>query len=269
MQVVWNRVDSQRGRDEHMTPAQDARLSMRKGEWTGPTKHAVPGYVKCNLVILPKADSYDFLVYCVRNPKPCPLVEVTDAGDPEPKISAPGADLRTDLPKYAVYRKGVREKDRTEILDLWTNDSVAFLIGSGMTFDDPLERAGVPKTFTWVLNTRIPTVPSGKFHGNMVVTMRIMTPAQSVIACQLTGRFPSNHGAPVHIGNPDEIGADMEHPIVGEPLNQIPEGMVPAFWACGVTPQQAALASKVDLMIAHAPAHSFVTDLKADQICIP
>ena len=99
--------------------------------------------------------------------------------------------------------------------------------------------------------------------------MRIMTPAQSVIACQLTGRFPSNHGAPVHIGNPDEIGADMEHPIVGDPLNQIPEGMVPVFWACGVTPQQAALASKVDLMIAHAPAHSFVTDLKAERICIP
>ena len=252
-----------------MTSAQEARLAMRKKEWTGPTKHRVPGYVKCNLVILSKRDSYDFLVYCVRNPKPCPLIEVTDPGESEPRISAPGADLRTDLPKYAVYRNGVREADRTDIVDLWEDDSVAFLIGSGMTFDDPLERAGVPKTFTWVLNTQIPTVPSGKFHGNMVVTMRLMPPAQVVIACQLTGRFPFNHGAPIHMGDPDEIGADLEQPIVGQPLQEIPKGLTPVFWACGVTPQEVALASKPRLMITHAPAHSFVTDLKADQICIP
>jgi len=252
-----------------MTPAQQARLAMRKKEWTGPTKHQVPGYVKCNLVVLPREDSYDFLVYCVRNPKPCPIIEVTDPGDPEPRETAPGADLRTDLPKYSIYRNGIREKDRTDILDLWKEDSVAFLIGSGMTFDDPLERAGVPKTQTWVLDTQLETVPSGKFHGKMVVTMRLMTPKQAVIACQLTGRFPYNHGAPVHIGSPNEIGANLEHPIVGDPIQKIPQGLTPVFWACGVTPQQVALASRPGLMIAHAPAHSFVTDLRADQVCIP
>ncbi len=252
-----------------MIPAQEARLAMRKKDWTGPTKHKVPGYVKCNLVVLPKEDSYDFLVYCVRNPKPCPLIEVTDPGDPEPCETAPGADLRTDLPRYSIYRNGIREKDRTDILDLWREDSVAFLIGSGMTFDDPLERAGVPKTRTWILNTKLETVPSGKFYGKMVVTMRLMTPKQAVIACQLTGRFPYNHGAPVHIGNPDEIGANLGHPIVGEPMQKIPEELTPVFWACGVTPQQVALASRPRLMITHAPAHSFVTDLRADQVCIP
>lgn len=252
-----------------MTPAQEARLAMRKKEWTGPTKHKVPGYVKCNLVVLPKADSYDFLVYCVRNPKPCPLIEVTDPGDPVPHETAPDADIRTDLPKYSIYRKGIRGKDRTDILNVWKKDSVAFLIGSGMTFDDPLERAGVPKTQTWILNTRVETVPAGKFHGKMVVTMRLMTPHQAVIACQLTGRFPYNHGAPVHIGDQDGIGADFEHPIVGDPIKKIPTGLTPVFWACGVTPQQVALASRPSLMITHAPAHSFVTDLKADQICIP
>jgi len=252
-----------------MTPAQAARLAMRNKEWTGPTKHKVPGYVKCNLVILPRQDSYDFLVFCIRNPKPCPVIEVTDPGDAEPRRSAPGADLRTDLPKYAIYRNGTREADRTEIMDLWQDDSVAFLIGSGMTFDDPLERAGVPKTGTWLLNTAIETAPAGKFHGNMVVTMRLMTPQQVVIACQLTGRFPLNHGAPVHIGDPQAIGADLVHPIVGEALERIPPGLTPVFWACGVTPQQVALASKPQLMITHAPAHSFVTDLKADQVCIP
>lgn len=252
-----------------MTPAQEARLAMRRGEWTGPTKHKIPGYVKCNLVVLPRADAYDFLVFCVRNPKPCPVIEVTEPGDPEPRVSAPGADLRTDLPKYAVYRDGVREDDVTQICDLWRDDSVAFLIGSGMTFDDPLERAGVPKTTTWLLNTGIETVPAGKFHGNMVVTMRLMTPQQAIIACQLTSRFPYNHGAPVHLGDPSSIGADLSRPIVGEPLQGIPQGAMPVFWACGVTPQQVALASKPGLMVTHAPAHSFVTDLKADEICIP
>ena len=252
-----------------MNPAQEARMAMRKGKWTGPTKHKVPGYVKCNLVILSKKESYDFLVYCVRNPKPCPLIEVTDPGDPEPRRSAPGADLRTDLPRYAIFRKGVREADRTDVVDLWEKDSVAFMIGSGMTFDDPLERAGVPKTSTWVLNTQVETVPAGKFYGNMVVTMRLMTPAQAIIACQLTGRFPANHGAPIHMGDPTTIGADLEKPIVGEPIADLPEHLTPVFWACGVTPQQVALSSKPRLMITHAPAHSFVTDLKADQICNP
>jgi len=252
-----------------MNPAQEARMAMRRGEWTGPTKHKVPGFVKCNLVILPKKDSYDFLVYCIRNPKPCPLIEVTDPGDPEPRRSAPGADLRTDLPRYAIYSKGVREADRTDVVDLWEKDSVAFMIGSGMTFDDPLERAGVPKTNTWVLNTQVETVPAGRFFGNMVVTMRLMTPAQAIIACQLTGRFPANHGAPLHIGDPAAIGADLEKPIVGESIADLPDHLTPVFWACGVTPQQVALSSKPRLMITHAPAHSFVTDLKADQICNP
>ena len=252
-----------------MNPAQEARLAMRRKEWTGPTKHTVPGYVKCNLVILPRDNAYDFVVYCQRNPKPCPLIEITDPGIPEPKMSAPGADLRTDLPKYSVYRNGIHEDDRTDILDLWRDDSVAFLIGSGMTFDDPLERAGVPKRQTWVLDTRIDTVPAGKFFGPMVVTMRLMTPAEVVIACQLTSRFPLYHGPPVHLGDPETIGADLKHPIVGPPLQDIPDGFMPAFWACGVTPQRVALASKPELMITHAPAHSFVTDLLADQICIP
>jgi uncharacterized protein YcsI (UPF0317 family) len=252
-----------------MNPAQEARLAMRNKRWTGPTKHTVPGYVKCNLVVLPRRDAYDFLLYCQRNPKPCPLIEVTDPGDPEPRMSAPGADLRTDLSKYAIYREGVRQEDRTDILELWSADSVAFLIGSGMSFDDPLERAGVPKTQTWVLNTTVQTVPAGRFHGPLVVTMRLMTPIQAIIATQLTARFVYTHGAPIHVGDPAGIGADLERPIVGQPLQRIPDGLTAVFWACGVTPQSAALASKLELLIAHAPAHSFVTDLLADRFCLP
>jgi uncharacterized protein YcsI (UPF0317 family) len=242
---------------------------MRRGQWTGPTKHTVSGYVKTNLVILPKSDAYEFLVYCQRNPKPCPVVEITDPGDPEPKRSAPGADLRTDLSKYAIYQNGERLPDRTEITDLWRPDSVAFLIGSGMTWDDPLERAGLAKMTTWVYETTIPTTPAGKFHGPVVVTMRPMTPQHAIIATQLTSRYPWYHGAPLHIGDPKQIGVDLRKPMVGEPIDNVPAGMLPVFWACGVTPQCAALACKLPLMITHAPAHGFVTDLLCDQVCIP
>jgi len=253
-----------------LTEAQKARLAMRRGEWRTTTTYKVPGFVQCNLVVLPKSEAYDFLVYCQRNPKPCPVIDITDPGDPHPRLAAPDADLRTDLPRYAVYRYGERQFDVFDIIDLWREDSVAFLIGSSLTFDDALERAGVPKSKdVWVLDTKIPTVPSGKFSGTLVVTMRWMTPEQAVIATQLTSRFPFNHGAPIHLGDPDQIGADLDHPIFGEPVKSIPEGMMPVFWACGVTPQRTALTARLELRITHAPGHAFITDLRADQICIP
>ena len=253
-----------------MNEAQEARMAMRRGEWTGFTVFRVPGYVQCNLVVLPKRDAYDFLVFCQRNPRPCPVVEVTDPGDFEPKLSAPGADLRTDLARYAVYRNGHLDAEVGDIRDLWTDDSVGFLIGSSLTFDDALERAGVPKsTQVWVLETALQTVPAGRFRGPLVVTMRWMTPAQAVIAAQLTGRFPFNHGAPIHIGDPEAIGADIEHPISGDPVREIPNGVMPVFWACGVTPQWVALASRLEWMITHVSGYGFITDLRADQVCIP
>lgn len=253
-----------------MNEAQQARLAMRRGEWTGPTAFRVPGYVQCNLVILAEAEAYDFLLFCQRNAKACPLVEVTDCGVPEPRLSAPGADLRTDLPRYAVFQDGVRVEEMRDVRALWQEDSVGFLIGSSLTFDEALERAGVPKSEeVWVLDTDLPTVPAGRFKGSLVVTMRWMSPSQAIIATQLTSRYPFNHGAPIHVGDPAEIGADLTSPLVGDPVTDIPQGVMPVFWACGVTPQQTALMAKPELMITHAPGHGFITDLKADQFCLP
>ena len=253
-----------------MNEARQARLAMRRGEWTGPTVYRVPGYVQCNLVILPKAEAYDFLLYCQRNPRACPLVEVTDAGMPEPRLSAPGADLLTDLPRYAIFPIGVRDEDVSDIWAVWREDSVGFPIGSSLTFDEALERAGVPKSKeVWVLNTTLPTVPAGKFRGSPVVTMHWMTPAQAVIDTQLTGRYPFNHGASLHLGEPAIVGADLARPIVCAPVPEVPQDVMPVFWACGVTPQQTALLAKPGLMIMHAPGHGFITDLRADQIYIP
>lgn len=253
----------------HVNTASEARLAMRQGEWTGTTTHKLPGWVQANLVVLPAAEAFEFLVFCQRNPRPCPVIEVTDVGNPEPRFSAPGADLRTDLPRYAVYRRGELVEELTDIRSLWRPDSVGFLIGSSLTFDHPLERAGVPRSQVWVLNTKLATKPSGRFSGPVVVTMRWMTPAQAVIATQLTTRFPFNHGAPIHLGDPALIGADLERPLYGPPVERIPPEVMPVFWACGVTPQRVAIASRIEFMITHASGHGFVTDLKADEFCLP
>jgi uncharacterized protein YcsI (UPF0317 family) len=253
-----------------VTPAQQARRDIREKRHTGTTRGLALGYVQCNLAVVPQALAFEFLLYCQRNARACPVLEVCDPGSPEPTQLAPGADLRTDLPRYAVYRNGERLPDVTDLTTLWRDDLVAFLIGSGITFDGALERAGVPTDrHRWVLNSKIATVPAGRLRGDMVVTMRWLTPEQAIVATQVSSRFPHNHGAPIHIGDPAAIGADLAHPLFGGPVPELPKDRVPVFWACGVTPQQAALEAKVELFIAHAPAHGFVTDLEADRFCIP
>ncbi|MCY4597623.1 MAG: DUF1445 domain-containing protein [Bryobacterales bacterium] len=248
----------------------EARLACRNGAHAGTTRGVAMGYVQCNLVVLRKAHAYDFLLYCQRNQRACPVLEVLNAGSPEPKRLAPGADLRTDLPRYAVYREGIRLADTTDISELWQDDFVAFLIGSGITFDQALEDAGVPTAKDrWVLRTELPTEPAGRFRGPMVVTMRWLQPEQAIVATQVTARFPFNHGAPLHVGDPSAIGANLRDPYFGPPVDEIPPSVVPVFWACGVTPQEAAIAAEIDIMITHSPGHGFVTDLRASELALP
>ena len=253
-----------------LTLPQQARLDIRERRSTGTSHGKALGYLVCNLVVIRKALANEFLLYCQRNPKACPLLEATDPGSYEPKRLALGGDLRTDLSRYAVYRDGVREEDRENIVDLWEDDFVAFLIGSGISFDGALERAGVPTTGNrWVVRTNLQTVPAGRFHGPMAVTMRWLTPAQAITAVQVTSRFPQCHGAPIHIGHPDLIGADLKRPLFGPVVPPIPKGLIPVFWPCGVTPQEAALTAKIDLMITHAPGHAFITDIEAERFSTP
>ena len=203
--------------------AKELRDACRTGAYSGPTGGLVPRNVLCNLVVLPGSYAYDFLVFCLRNPKPCPVIEVLDPGDPLSRTAAPGADLRTDLSRYAISRHGEPQPDVTDITDLWCDDSVALLMGSSLTFDHALERAGVPSSpEVWVLRSSIQTARAGRFAGPLVVTMRWMTPAQAIIATQLTARFAWNHGAPIHIGDPEQIGADLADPIWGRPIDVVP-----------------------------------------------
>lgn len=254
-----------------MTP-REVRQVMREGRYDlMTTRNVALGHVQCALVVVPKAVAFDFMVFCQRNQRPCPVLEVTDPGNPEPRRIAPGADLRTDLPGYSVYRKGVLEGQVGDITDLWRDDSVAFLIGSNTSCDLALNRAGVQtEKNRWVLRTTIPTDPSGPFSGPLVVTMRWLTPKEAIIATQLTGRFPFNHGAPIHVGDPAQIGADLEHPMTGKTaVPPIPKDVVPVFWACSMTPQAVAQAAGLDLMITSAPSLGLISDLPTDTMGMP
>jgi uncharacterized protein YcsI (UPF0317 family) len=248
---------------------QRIREAIRSGVLDGTSRGLARGFVQCNVVILPRALAYDFLVYCQRNAKACPVLEIGEPGDPVPQRLAPSADIRTDVARYRVWRDGERQGDRTDITELWRDDFVLFLIGSGITFDDELQRAGVPTDrYRWVIRTTLPTEPSGPFRGPLVVTMRWLTPAQAVRAVEVTTRFPMIHGAPIHLGDPAAIGADVAAPMFGGPVPPLPQGLVPVFWACGVTPQAAAEQAHPEIMITHAPAHSFITDVTVDRVAL-
>jgi uncharacterized protein YcsI (UPF0317 family) len=220
--------------------------------------------VQANLVILPKEWAYDFLVFAQRNPKPCPILDVTEPGDPEPKLTAPGADLRTDLPKYRIWKEGQLVAEPEDIRDYWREDLVAFLLGCSFSFEGALLEAGVPvRHMELGLNvpmykTNIPCVPAGRLSGPLVVSMRPIPHALIPKAVLCTGRFPAVHGAPVHIGDPAAIGiADVGKPDFGQAV-PIHEGEAPVFWACGVTPQAALMASRPPFAITHSPGHMFL-----------
>jgi uncharacterized protein YcsI (UPF0317 family) len=246
------------------------RADIRAGRLTSTSRGLAHGFVQVNLAIMPKAYAFDFMLYCQRNQRACPVLEVLDAGDPVPHKLAPNADLRTDCARYSVFVDGERQEDRTAITDLWRDDLVSFLIGSGITFDDAFERAGVPTgKDRWVLRTNQPTEPAGPFKGDLIVTMRWLTAQQAITATQVSARFPFNHGAPIHIGDPAGIGADTERPMFGGPVPEMPRDKIALFWACGVTPQSAAEAAKLPLFIVHAAAHSFITDMRATSLMTP
>jgi uncharacterized protein YcsI (UPF0317 family) len=248
--------------------AADVRSACRAGKLTAPTPGLAPGFVQANLVVVPRDLAFDFLLFCQRNPKPCPLLDVTEPGDPVPRTAAPSADLRTDLPRYRVYRHGELVDEPLEVHKYWRDDLVAFLLGCSFTFESALEAARVPVRHIEqgcnvpMYRTSVACRPAGAFHGPLVVSMRPLTPSQAVTATRICSRFPKAHGAPVHFGDPAAIGInDIAKPDFGDPV-EIRAGEVPVFWACGVTPQAAVMAAKPAFAITHAPGHMFVTDLR-------
>jgi len=255
-----------------LLPAQ-LRNEIRAGQWTTPTSGLVPGYVQANLVMVPKDLAFSFLVFCVRNPKPCPILDVLEAGEAEPKIAS-DADLRTDLPRYRIYREGELEGEVDNVKDVFRNDMVSFLLGCSFSFEDALVAAEIPvrnleegKNVSMYITNR-DCQPAGPFSAPLVVTMRPMRPEQAVRAVQITTRFHLTHGAPVHLGSPERIGIDdLNRPDFGDPVTIRPDE-IPVFWACGVTTILAATSTPLPLVITHAPGHMFISDLRDEHLTL-
>ena len=255
-------------------PPVKMREAIQTGDWKGPTSGLCPGYTQVNVVILPKTYAFHFLLFCQRNPKPCPLLEVMEEGVFETRQLAPGGDIRTDCPKYRVFEKGGAPVEKDKITDLWRDDFVTFLLGCSFTFEQALIATGIAvrhidegKNVPMFI-TNIPCTPAGPFEGNMVVTMRPVPGKLVPKAVQVTTRYPGVHGAPIYIGDPEGLGIkDLNKPDFGDSV-EVKPGEVPVFWACGVTPQVALLAAKPDLAITHAPGHMFITDRMDEEFAI-
>ena len=244
-----------------------ARAPIRLGTWTTHTSGLAEPLVQGNLVILPRADAADFLLYCQRNPKPCPLLAVGEAGDPRLSTLGADIDIRSDVPRYRVWRHGELVDQPTDIKALWRDDLVSFVIGCSFSFEQALLDEGLPlrhiklKRNVAMYRTNVATVAAGAFQGPLVVSMRPLRAADAIRAVQITSRLPAVHGAPVHLGDPALIGInDLALPDYGDAVPVMPDEL-PVFWACGVTPQAALAAARPALCITHAPGAMLITDL--------
>lgn len=256
---------------------EELRARCRTGRFRRPTAGFARGYVQANLVVLPADWAEDFRLFCERNPKPCPLLEVGEPGDPATRRLARGADLRTDLPLYRIFKNGEYAGEAPDLLALWRADFVPFLLGCSFSFEAALVREGLPVRHLEerradgrpknvpMYRTNVACEPAGAFRGPLVVSMRPYTPADAQRAARVTERFPRMHGGPVHVGDPAGLGIErLDRPDWGDAVTIRP-GEIPVFWACGVTPQAALEAARPPIAATHAPGHMFVSDRRDDE----
>jgi uncharacterized protein YcsI (UPF0317 family) len=248
------------------------RADIRAGRFTGQTSGAAPGFVQANLVVLPEPEAAQFLRFCQLNPKPCPVIGLTEPGDPKFAGLGSDVDVRHDAPRYRVWRHGELVEEPTDIGHLWRKDLVGFALGCSFSFEEALIEDGLEVRHIAcgvnvpMFRTSISCRPAGVFAGPLVVTMRPYSPADAIRAIQITSRFPAVHGAPVHIGRPDLIGiADLSRPDYGDPVAVGPDEL-PVFWACGVTPQAVIAAARPAFAITHAPGCMLVTEIRNSRL---
>lgn len=252
--------------------ASHVRSLIRQGRWSSHTSGLADEHVQGNVVILPESLAVDFLRYCQRNPKPCPLLAVSEPGDRLLPTLGSDINICSDLPRYRVWRHGELIDEPTDITNLWRENLVSFVIGCSFSFEQALKAAGLPLRHVEqgrnvaMYRTNIPTEAAGLFRGPLVVSMRPMKSADAIRAVQVTSRFPNVHGAPVHIGDPSQIGIhDLSRPDYGDAVDVMPDEL-PVFWACGVTPQAAIRQARPAFCITHAPGAMLITDLLNHQL---
>lgn len=250
------------------------RLAIRRGEYTGSTSGLAPGFVQGNVVILPAAYADDFFTFCHKNPTPCPLIAVSEVGDPSLPELGSSLDIRYDIPEYLTFRDGVRAESLNNLETVWRDDLVTFVLGCSFSFEDALQSAGISvRNIDSCVNvsmfrTNIPTTPVGPFKGNLVVTMRPFSARDAIRAVQITTRLPKAHGAPVHLGDPAQIGIrDLSQPEFGDPVD-IKPGEMPVYWGCGVTTQVALEGAKLPFAITHAPGKMLITERLNEELAV-
>ena len=253
--------------DVRRQEARELRLQVRKGNHATLTTGLAPGMVQLNLAIMPQEWADDFRRFCELNPKPCPLVSMTAPGNPIfPTEIGDDIDVRSDAPRYLIFRDGKLTDEVTDLTNIWQDDFVAFGMGCSYSFEEALVAGGLPlrhieqKTKVPLYITNIETVLAGPFKGPTIVSMRPFLPLDAIRAIEVTARYPRVHGTPVHFGNPAMIGIDdISKPYSGVPP-VIHENEVPVFWACGVTPQIIVEHAKPSICITHKPGHMLITD---------
>ncbi len=254
---------------------EEIRAAIERGEWRKPTSGLAPGFTQANVVILPKKYAFDFLLFCGRNEKPCPVVDVCESGVIAPPIAGPEADIRTQIPRYRIYRHGVLEQEVEHIREHFTDDMVSFLLGCSFSFEQELLDNGIPVRHI-ELERNVPMYitnrecrPAGIFSGPMVVSMRPIPEALAGKAAAITAKYRKAHGAPIQIGNPEALGiTDLQKVDFGD-APEIRPGEIPVFWACGVTPQMALQRARPELVITHAPGYMFITDIRNEELTVP
>jgi uncharacterized protein YcsI (UPF0317 family) len=262
------------GREEGLAAGLAARLACRRGTLRGTTAGVAPGYVQGNLAILPRDLAADFLRFCQANPKPCPVIGVSDVGNPRIPSLGLDLDIRTDLPGYRVWKSGELVEETADVTKWWRDDLVSFVIGCSYSFEEALIEDGIPlrhvehRVRVPMYRTKIECTPAGVFSGPMVVSMRPLRPPHAIRAIQITSRFPAVHGAPIHVGLPELLGIqDLGKPDYGDAV-EVRSDELPVFWACGVTPQSVIAHAKPPFAITHAPGAMLVTDLKNRQFAV-
>jgi len=258
-----------------MNHPREVRRAIRERRHAGHTAGLAPGHVQGNVCILPSEYAAEFREFCEKNPKPCPLLAMSEPGNPRLPGLGEDLDIRTDVPLYRIFKEGKPQGEVANLSELWRDDLVTFILGCSFSFEEALLAAGLPLRYVEqgknvpMYRTSVDTAPAGRFRGKLVVSMRPFRPADAIRAIEITSRFPRVHGAPVHIGRPDLIGIeDLSRPWAGD-ATEVREDELPLFWACGITPQSVVLESRPSLCITHAPGHMLVTDLKNADLAAP
>jgi uncharacterized protein YcsI (UPF0317 family) len=251
---------------------QELRAQCRSGAFTGYTAAHCAGFVQANICILPRDWAYDFLLYCQRNPKPCPLLATSEPGSWHLDALGADIDIRRDLPAYHVFREGEFAGEFGDLSEFWRDDFVTFAMGCSFSFEQALLEDGLPLRYlergsvAGVYETTVATTPAGRYTGPLLVTMRPFSPSDAIRAIQITSRFPNVHGAPVHLGDPAAIGVDLTRRYCDVGDASVGPSEIPLFWACGLTPQKAVAAARPPIFITHAPSSMLVTDLCNSQL---